>query len=351
MGVKKEIGKRSITIIAVVVIAVYSVVLISNFGGEMDRVIKSGIKTRVSQELMRNPNFSNLPEEKQEEMIEKRVKKRIKVRGLDEPFFQRSIRYWIEALKLDLGRAMYIRSAAGSSKVRDIIMERLPRTVMLFTTATVISAILGVYVGLNLARKALSKFDRVLTFFSAFTRVIPSWVFGIIFILFFAFLLPVFPSGGYTSTPPPEGFSYYMDVLYHMSLPLITLIVANFGYWAYISRNLLVETMQEDFVSTALAKGIPSGKLLRRHVLRPSLPPILTAIILSVIASWMGAILTEIVFNWPGLGLLFWNALQNLDTPIIIGTITVYAYLLGATVLIIDVLYRYIDPRIRTMGR
>jgi peptide/nickel transport system permease protein len=324
--------------------------MIANMGGQIDEILTNQIKFNIAQQLQRNPSFRNLPEDQRERLLNERIEIAIKAAGLDKPFLERSIVYLTQALTLDLGRAMFLRSAAGSSRVSEIVLERLPMTVLLFTTGTFLEALFGIYVGLKMARKALKKLDRVMTIFAVITYVVPPWFFGILFILFFSFYLRLFPAGGFVSVPPPEDpFLYTLDFLHHLSLPLITWVFAFFGFWAYITRNLVIQIMHEDYVVAARAKGLPERTILFRYVLKPASPPIVTNLALAIIASWTGAIITETVFSWPGIGLLFWEAILALDAPIVIGITVVYAYLLVATVFLLDIIYAILDPRVRAM--
>jgi len=109
--------------------------------------------------------------------------------------------------------------------------------------------------------------------------------------------------------------------------------------------------MDEDYVYAARARGLPEKKILNRYVLRAASPPTVTSLALTIIASWQGAIITETVFNWPGLGRLFFEAITRLDAPVVIGLTAIYAYLLVGTVLILDLIYGLLDPRVRAIRR
>ena len=351
MALAYYLAKRALFLAITLVIATYLVVIISNQGGLIDNQIIAEIRLGVIQELRSDPAYLRLPPDDQKQVFEKKLQERIVFRGLDQPFVTKSFRQTWEALTLDLGRAQNTYGS-GSFKLTTIIMERLPRTVFLFTTATVLSAVVGVWLGLRMARRALSIFDRGMTVLSITTLVIPSWVFGIFFILLFAFAFPIFPSGGMVSVPAPtDPWALFFDRLYHLALPLITVTFSSFGGWSYTTRNLVLQIMSEDFVTAARSKGLPEKKVLHRYVLRAASPPIITGIVLALIGSWTGAIITELVFNWPGLGLLFFEAVILVDAPTIIALTIIFAYLFVVTVFILDVVYGLMDPRIRALGR
>ncbi len=344
----RYIIKRIAILSLTLVLAIYATVVIANMGGYVDELLKSQIKFEIVQQLNRDPMFAALPEEDKERLIETRFNARIKAAGLDQPFPIRSIIQLMNALTLNLGRASFLRSASGSTMVSEIIFERLPRTVLLFTTGTILASLVGIYLGLQQAKKALSRFDRGIILFSIFTAVQPAWFFGILFILLFSFYLRIFPSGGMVSAPPPsDPLSYALDMMYHLSLPLITWVFASFGSWSYTTRNIVLQTMSEDFVTAAKARGLPSNRILFRYVLRPASPPIVTSMVLALVFSWTGAIITEVVFNWPGLGQLFLIAINSLDAPVVIGLTVIFAYLLFLTIIFLDIIYAVLDPRIR----
>ena len=136
--------------------------------------------------------------------------------------------------------------------------------------------------------------------------------------------------------------------MYYLALPLITWIVAFFGYWAYLTRSLVVNILEEDFVIAAKARGLPSNLITTRYILKPISPALIATTALNIVFAIQGAIVTETVFNWPGLGRLYFEAIMMADAPVIIQLTVFYAYLLVITVLILDIVYAIIDPRIRT---
>lgn len=355
MGVAQFLGKRALYLAVTFVVATYVVVLIANFGGLIDEFLINQIRIETLQEMNNDQDLRRLqaqcPECWQEE-FERRIADRIEARGLNEPFLQKSFRQTAEAITLNLGKAVTLRTGTGSQLLWDHIMERLPRTVLLFTTATVTSAVLGIWLGLRMARRALSTTDRSLTVLSITTFVVPSWIFGILFLLIFAFGLRLVPPGGMVSAPAPtDPFLFSLDLGYHLLLPLVVVTFSSFGAWSYITRNLVLQIMDEDYVTAARTKGLPEKVVLNKYVLRAASPPIVTSLALALVASWTGAIITELVFNWPGLGLLYWQAILVIDPPIIIAITVVYAFLFVITVFILDVVYSFLDPRIKALGR
>jgi peptide/nickel transport system permease protein len=341
--------KRGVLLLATLLIATYLTIIIANAGGFIDEILRSQIRYDITTTLARTPGWGQLPEDVKTQMISERLTSAIRARGLDRPFLERTFLYLWDALSLNLGRALFLSSASGSREVRAIILERLPQTVLLFTTGTIVYSVAGLIMGLKMAKKAGGIFDRVASFFAVVTQVIPPWFFGMLFLLLFAYQLRLVPFGGMVSVPAPEDpWLRLLDILYHMALPLFTWVFSLVGSWAYVTRNLIIQIVDEDFVTAARARGLQESLVMRRYILRPALPPIVTSIALALVGSWQGAIITETVFNWPGLGSLFYAAISALDAPVIIGLTVVYAYLLVATILILDLAYSIMDPRIRS---
>ncbi|MEM0161564.1 MAG: ABC transporter permease [Thermoproteota archaeon] len=347
MGATSYLTKRALALFLTVVIATYLTIVIVNIGGYIDEIKKSQLYEEVSQMVKRDPMYRRLTPEEQDKIINQMYELEVKRQGLDQPFLIKSFIYLKDAITLNLGRSLYITSNTGSNDVKLIILERLPATVLLFTTLTIINFIIQTTLGLYLSRRRGSLFDKVVVSLAP-TSVIPGWLYGIVLILIFASYLKILPYGGMVDVPPPEDpFSYALSVLKHMILPMLSWIVAGFFMGIYGSRTFFLLFSSEDYVTMGKAKGIPEKDLLYRYIFRPTLPPIITGLALGLIGSWGGAIITETVFSWPGLGRLTYEAISAMDAPVIIATTIVYAYLLAATVFILDILYSYLDPRIR----
>ena len=353
MGLARHLAKRAIFLALTLVLAIYITVVIANGGGLIDDILKSQIENELRQQLNNIPAYRQLPPEEQAALFNQRYAALIEARGLNQPFIEKSFRFTVDALTLQLGRSQVLTSSGGSHDVADIIGERLPRTLTLFTAANAIGAVIGIWLGLWMARKALSVFDRGMTVLSVTTFIVPPWVYGIFFILVFGFQLHWFPTAGWIGVPAPKAgtFDWYVDVLYHMLLPMFTFAFASFGSWSYTTRNLVLQIMDEDFVTAARAKGLPERTVLGKYVLRAASPPIVTSLALTLISAWQGAIITETVFGYHGIGQLFFAAIVVFDAPLVIALTAIYAYLLVVTVFILDLIYGFLDPRIRALRR
>ncbi|MEM2498238.1 MAG: ABC transporter permease [Candidatus Nezhaarchaeales archaeon] len=343
----KYVLKRGSILFVAVIIAVYITVLIANMGGYVDEIVKGELYLQVSQGIRQNPAYRGLNETVVSGLINATYHNELKRLGFDKPFIYRSFTYLSNALSLSLGRALFISSNSGSKSVYVIIAERLPNTVLLFTTTQLCLFFIGLFTGLILSRRYGSLADKLSVLLAPLSSL-PGWFYGIFLILIFASLFRLLPYGGMLDVPPPaDALGYSLSVLKHMVLPVLSWLIAYSFIEVYVRRTFFLMFSSEDYVEFAKAKGLPEGLILRRYVLRPTLPPIVTDFSLRLIASWLGAIVTETVFNWPGIGSLFYDASMLFDTPVLVGLVTIYAYLLALTVLVLEFVYAILDPRIR----
>jgi len=319
-------------------------------GSNMDVILKQGIIYQVRSEITENSSivksFDSVKEF--EEFVQAQIDQRIKALGLDNPWYspQRIGFTMYKILILDFGNATFLTSDSGSSNVGEILLEKIPRTVLLFTTATIIISMIGIFLGALSGSKVGSVVDRLTSTFAVISSSFPVWWIGMLMIFLFAFTYHIFPARATPSILPSEP-GYVVALLYHMALPLITIVIIGFGSWAYLVRNFMVGTMQEDFITAKKAIGIKKNKIIYRHALKNAAPPIVTILALSLSGSLGGAIITEAVFDWPGMGRLYFEAISVMDLPIIIGATYVLTVLFLISIFIADLLYGYFDPRVK----
>jgi len=320
-------------------------------GSNMDTILKQGVVFQVRAEITDNPaiadSFSSVKEF--EDFVQNQIDQRTKALGLDTPWYspQRVGMTMYKILILDFGHATFLTSDSGSSDVKDILLEKLPRTILLFTTATIIISIIGIFLGALSSSKAGSKIDRLTSTFAVVSSSFPVWWVGMLMIFLFAFVYQIFPARATPSIPSSDP-GYIMALLYHMALPLITIVLIGFGSWAYLVRNFMIGIMQEDFITAKKTIGVSRKKILYSHALKNAAPPIITVLALSLSGSLGGAIITEAVFDWPGMGRLYFEAITVMDLPVIIGSTYVLTVFFLASILIADLLYGFFDPRVRT---
>ncbi|MEM3677521.1 MAG: ABC transporter permease [Candidatus Bathyarchaeia archaeon] len=340
--------RRAVTLAFVALLATSATLMLVGGFGIMDRLAIEGIRREARQEVILNPKLQGLPREEIERKIDELAYERILSAGLDRPFYQRIPKYLSQVITWDFGSAQFLTSDSGSTRVKDIILERLPRTALLFTTGSILSVLLGLAVGLSMGRRPGGLLDRSITGFAMVSYSLPLWWTGMLMILVFSAQLRILPPGGFVSIPPPEDpILYGLDVLRHMLLPLVTMLLVNFGGMAYITRNIIVGIFQQDYIFTARARGIPERIVAYRHALRAASPPIVTIAGFSIVFSIFGAIISETVFNWKGMGLLFWEAINMQDVPVILGLTYVSIFLYILLIFILDLTYAFLDPRVR----
>ncbi|MGQ9832276.1 MAG: ABC transporter permease [Candidatus Villigracilaceae bacterium] len=341
---------RLITLFITVIIGVYLTVLIANMGGYVDEIRRGEIREGIQMRMLSDPTLRNLPPEIRAKQMEEMIRIQEKYYGLDQPFILRSVRFLKNALTLNLGRSLQLTSDSGSRQVRLILLERLPATLVLFGTADLVLFFLSLYLGLSLSRRYGSFWDKLTVALSPLSSA-PGWFYGIFLIVLFAAIWKVLPFGGMVSIPPPDNpFIYALDLLYHMILPVMAITISSIFLSVYSNRTFFLIYSSEDYVEMAKAKGLKSRDVERRYILRPTLPTIITSFALLLIGLWTGAPIFETVFNWPGLGRTIYRAVSLFDTPVIVASTVIFAYLLAVTVFLLDFIYALVDPRVKVGG-
>lgn len=338
---------RLFTLFITVVIGIYLTIMIANMGGYVDTIMKSQIRETINLNVASNPIYKGMSTIEKREMADKMIANEEKRLGLNQPFAVRTVKYLKNALTLRLGNAIIMVSDQGSKTVKNIILERLPATLLLIGTADMILFFGSVLLALSLSRHYGSFWDKMVIGLSP-TSAAPPWFYGIFLILIFAAVLRILPFGGMVDAPiPTNPFLRALSVLKHMVLPMIAWLVSQLPLSLYNYRTFFLIFSSEDYVDMAKAKGLPDRHIERRYILRPTLPIIITNFALLVIAMWQGAIITETVFLWPGLGRTIYTAIGQYDTPVIVGTTIIYAYLLAITAFLLDFIYALVDPRVK----
>ncbi len=345
--IAKYTAVRLVTMAITIAIGIYLTILIANMGGYVDTIMRNDIRESTTMAILANPQYRLLGTEEKHELIQKKIATEEKRLGLDQPFAVRSVRYLANGLTLRLGRSLHITSDHGSKEVRLILLERLPATLLMTGVSELMLFFGSILIALPLSRKYGSWFDK-LTITLSPTSAAPAWFYGIFLILIFAAILKILPFGGLVDSPPPTNrLDYGLNVLKHLILPVVSVIISSIFISIYAWRTFFLIFSTEDYVEVAKAKGLPSRDVERRYILRPTLPNIITNFALLVIGLWTGFIILETVFVWPGLGITIYRAIGIYDTPVIVGSTIIYAYLLALTVFLLDFIYALVDPRVK----
>ncbi|WAP69125.1 ABC transporter permease [Jiella pelagia] len=258
--------------------------------------------------------------------------------GLDRPL---PVQYWEWFTRLLQGD--WGRSYRDNQPVLSVIWSHLVATLLLMGTSTLISVLVGTWVGVLGALKRYSIFDYAATVGAMVALSIPTFWFGLIAIYLFALRLGWLPAGNMYTI----GDGSVLDYAVHLIMPSLVLALVNVAVWSRYMRTAVLDVMNQDFVRTAKAKGLTRWAVLTRHILRNALVPMITLLGLQLPTILGGALVTETVFTWPGMGRLFLDSLGYSDYPVVMGLLMLSAILVLIGNLIADVAVAVIDPRIR----
>jgi len=263
--------------------------------------------------------------------------------GLDQPLHVQLLRYLWQVASGNLGY-----SFASNASVLDLILDRLPATLLLMGSQLVFSIALGIGLGLLSVRRPNASLDNTITVFSLASFAIPIFWLGQLLILGFGYYLDWLPIQGMIDLRAGyAGFDLVLDVARHMVLPVLTLTLYNLALILRLTRGSLLEVLGQEYIKVARAKGLSENTVLIKHALRNALLPVVTVIGLEFRALIAGAVLTETVFAWPGLGRLTFDAINARDYPLLMGMFIFISVLVAVGNLITDLLYATLDPRIR----
>lgn len=267
----------------------------------------------------------------------------LRLYGLDKPLLERYFIYIINLYTFRFGVSFISRRP-----VIEDIMLYLPNTLYLLGLAMILQLLIGIVAGLIAASKRGTRWDVIVITLGLIAWAMPAFIMQLIFRFVFAHWLGWFPYGLMVSYPPPtDAAGYILNVLYHTVLPLTTLTLIGFGSWAFYTRNLLIDVLTHDYILTARAKGLKESIIVRKHAFRVILPPIVTMILMALPELITGALITEYIFSWPGIGWWLINATMHADYPAVQGLFFIYSILMLVSNFAADLTYGFLDPRIR----
>ncbi len=265
--------------------------------------------------------------------------------GLEGSAWDQYWAFWGRFLKGDLGPSL----SSYPMPVIDLIKKALPWTIGLMLTTTLISWVIGNILGGLAGYFPDKKWVKWAELGATCIRPIPYYITAFILLIIFCFIFPIFPTSGAYARGAIEGFNlkFIGSVLYHTFLPALSLILVGLGGWLLGMRSLVSNIVADDFVLYAEAGGVDQNTILNKYVIRNALLPQITGLGMSLGAVFSGALITEIVFGIPGLGLLTYRAVMNFDYSLIMG-VSIFSIMgVSVSVLIVDLLYPLFDPRIR----
>ncbi len=260
--------------------------------------------------------------------------------GLNKPLPVQYIHWLGQLLQGNLGVSYYYNESVWS-----LIMTNMPRTLSIVGIGIVIAHVVSILLGSIQAYFHDTKFDYVMTALTYFFYSMPYFWLGIIIILIFSINLGWFPSGGLSNPLNPNpGFGSWAA---HTTLPVLTLVLGTVAGWGRYMRTSMSEHLVQDYVRTARAKGLRESVVVLKHALRNSVLPLITLLGFALPSLFSGVLLIEVIFNYPGMGLLFWDAANQRDYPIIMGVVVITGFLTIIGNLLADLLYGLVDPRIQ----
>ena len=318
---KRYIGKRALSGLLVVLLSVcFNFTLIRLAPGDPIRIMAG----------TDNPN---------EEMIEALQQKY----GLDKSIPEQFVMFLGNVAKGDLGYS-YI----SDESVIKLIGEKIGPTLALSLTAVLLSVTIGTLIGIYAARKNGSKFDQFVCSISYVFDATPGFWLGLMMILIFASTLKWFPTSGMVNLRANyKGFAYFADVCRHLVLPITTMVLTQTPYYFRIARSSVLQVMSDDFITTFKATGMKESRIFNKYVLRNAILPTVTVLGMSLAFLLSGSVLIETVFAWPGMGRLMFSSISKRDYPVLTGIYLVTSVVICIAMILVDILYGFIDPRIR----
>ncbi len=345
---------KGILLFFTVVVGIYITILIANLGGYIDEIFKGQIALSIAG-MVQGGWLDDVPQEEKDALIEQTVWQMEENMGLHEPFILRTFRWLIHGLTLNLGDAYLSNFFRGifrgaNQAVQTLVLERLPYTILLVGVSNFLFFFVSVFAALFLSRHYGGILDRMSVILASLMSA-PSWIFGILIIVVLAGELQIldFPKTidlQYAEMSP----EYLRLLLSQMVMPVMAIFLSVIFTGIFTWRTFFLLYSGEDYVEMARAQGLSNRVIERRYILRPSMPYVITSFAMMMIVVWESSIALEVLFNWPGIGALFYQTVTHFNqtsTQLIIAIVVVFAYLLAITVFLLDIVYAFIDPRVR----
>lgn len=366
---------KALLILATIFIGVFITILIANRPintgyGVKPPPLESSIMHQVDMMIRvftyNDQAYQEMSIEEQQQTVAAMQERFYENLGMNLPYLQRNLKWTFYALRFNWGALERIATSSGKGfsfqpdtiSQNEIVLSTLPNTILLAASANLFIFLLGIPLALLLSRKQGTWFDRLFTFLTPVFSI-PSWVIGIVMIAIFAVLLKILPVAGmYDIRRPEDPLLYILMVLKHMILPVTAIVLSLFFQLVYSWRTYFMIYSEEDYVTQGVAQGLNHRKLQNQYILRPGLSYIITTFTLMLVSFWQMTMALEVIFSWPGVGLLFikvglpnfWG--ENIypgNLIIAITVIVIFAYLLGAAVFLLDIAYVLVDPRIHLL--
>jgi len=270
------------------------------------------------------------------------IKEIEKAYGFDKPIEERLFIYLHHLFLGDWGYSTYYQAPVFKA-----ILQRLPATLLLMLTALAIAIALGIYLGAVTSSRAFSKFDALVNYVSLTFYSFPAYWLALMLILIFSLYIPAFPTGGMMDIGIEGAVQKVLNVIWHMVLPVTTLSLIFMASYLRLTRQVMIDVLSSNFIFTAIAKGLPKKRIIFKHALRNALIPVIAMAGTQFGQVIAGAVLTETIFSWPGMGSLLIQAVTYRDYPLVIGIFIMTAIVTSLSNFVADVLMARVDPRIK----
>lgn len=372
LAVRYLIAKALLIGASIFLAVFFTVLLVNNPNTEGRDVGPQQLELKMRQQIdlqmhiyaIEHPELDDLPEAEREAIMQRYHAELVEESGLNLPFLPRHLKWTWKALTFNWGKLATVNVApiailttkTSSYTLNSVVFQHLPYSVLLVTTSFLLIFLLGIPLALVSARNYGKWFDRLLALLTPLSSI-PSWVMGIILILIFAIELNLLPMGGMLDVKPPvTKIGYVPIVLKHMILPVAAILITTLFQLAYSWRTFFISFAEEDYVDLGKAQGLPMRTLERKYILRPSLAYVITSFTLLFVSYWQVSMALEVIFNWQGIGWLyikyglpnFWGeSMYKGELLIALAMVVIMAYLLGIIVFLLDLVYLWVDPRIR----
>lgn len=359
------IGFRALTLtITLAIVLIMTAIIVGATG--YDRMILEAVireEVRAYREQLQRPG-AELPREEVERLVREYREYLVRTYGLDRPWYERSLSLIPKVVVLDLYVSQpEVAGVVGLStpvKVGDVIAVALPRTILMITIAYVIAALIAVPLGPFIAYRRGGLLDKTAITYAAITNAFPVWWIAMLSISIVGFYLGLAPTSyrpiarylsDFTSSLLSMDLSglwtAFTNMLYYSYLPITVVVIATLGGWVYSARAIAIRVVSEDYVIAARARGFSEGRVVGRYIIRVIAGPILTFVILGLAGSIGGFIITETIFDWPGMGLLYYASVSSGDSPMVLALVYVTTLVYIAARFILEVLYMILDPRVK----
>jgi len=264
------------------------------------------------------------------------------VYGLDKPLLQQYTDWINNLVTLNFGV-----SFVSGAQVSDVVADRLPVTLWMNVAALALTFVLSLWMGIKAALSYRKKTDTIISQFSLLSFAMPSYYLALISMMILSVTLGWFPIAGMHSLEPPEGIGYYLDMAWHLTLPIMVMVFVGVGSLALYIRSLTIEILKSDYIYFARSRGIGEGKIIRYYILPNLLPPIVTMLGLSLPGLIGGSVILESIFGIEGMGQLFYLSAMSRDYPVIMGILMMSAFLTLVGNQIADAVLLKLNPFVR----